>query len=62
MLTVFEELDRTGKFRKRTYKVRATFTIDKELLNKFRNHCRKKSINMSSKIESFMKSELNSNH
>ena len=28
VITVFEELDRTGKFKQRTYKVRAAFTLD----------------------------------
>ena len=40
VITVFEELDRTGKFRKRTYKTRAAFTLDEELFNKFRNYCK----------------------
>ena len=58
VITVFEELDRTGKFKKRTYKTRAAFTIDEELLNEFRNFCKKKSINMSGKIESYIRNEL----
>ncbi len=58
LLTVFEELDRTGKFRKRNYKVRATFTIDENLFNDFRQYCKKNNINMSSRIERFIKDEL----
>lgn len=58
VITVFEELDRTGKFRKRTYKVRAAFTLDEELLNKFRNYCKQNGINMSGKIESYIRKEL----
>lgn len=58
LLTVFEELDRTGKFRKRSYKTRVTFTIDESLLNEFRNYCRKKGYNMSAKVEGFMKGEI----
>ena len=58
LLTVFEELDRTGKFRKRSYKTRVTFTIDESLFNEFRNYCRKNGYNMSGKIENFMKGEI----
>ena len=58
VITVFEELDRTGKFRKSTYKTRVSFTIDEELFNKFRNYCRKNGINMSGKIENFIQGEL----
>ena len=58
MLTVFEELDRTGKFKKRVYKTKVSFTIDEELFNKFRNYCKKNGINMSGKIENFIKGEL----
>ena len=59
VITLFEELDRTGKFRKRTYKTRVSFTIDEELFNKFRNYCRKNGINMSGKIENYIREELN---
>ena len=58
VLAVFEELDRTGKFRKRTYKTRAAFTIDEELFNKFRAYCKKNGINMSGKIESYIREEM----
>ena len=58
VITVFEELDRTGKFKKRTYKTRAAFTIDEGLLNEFRNFCKKNGINMSGKIESYIRNEL----
>ena len=58
VLAVFEELDRTGKFRKRTYKTRAAFTIDEELFNKFRAYCQKNGINMSGKIESYIREEM----
>ena len=59
VITVFEELDRTGKFKKRTYKTRAAFTIDEELFNKFRAYCKQSGINMSGRIESYIKNELN---
>ena len=58
MLTVFEELDRTGKFRKRVYKTKASFTIDEELFNKFRNYCKQNGINMSGRMESYIRQEL----
>lgn len=58
MLNVFEEFDRTGKMRKRTYKVRANFTIDEDLFNQFRSYCKKNDINMSGRIEKYIKREL----
>ena len=58
VLAVFEELDRTGKFRKRTYKVKVNFTIDEELFNRFRAYCKENGINMSGKIESYIRKEL----
>ncbi|MBI2541272.1 hypothetical protein HYV80_00995 [Candidatus Woesearchaeota archaeon] len=61
VIAVFEELDRTGKFKKRTYKTRISFTVDEDILNEFRNYCRKNGINMSGKIESYIRNELKSN-
>ena len=58
VIAVFEELDRTGKFKKRTYKTRAAFTIDEEMFNEFRNYCKRNGINMSGKIESYIRNEL----
>lgn len=58
VIAVFEELDRTGKFRKRTYKTRVAFTLDEELFNKFRAYCRQNGINMSGRIESYLRKEL----
>ncbi len=58
VLTVFEELDRTGKFKKRTYKTKISLTIDEELFNKFRAYCKQNGINMSGKIESYVREEL----
>ena len=58
MLAVFEEFDRTGKFRKRTYKTRPSFTIDEDLFNRYRNYCKKNGISMSARIENFIKKEL----
>ena len=58
MLNALEEYDRTGKLRKITYKTRVNFTVDEDTFNKFRSYCRKNSLNMSDKIESFMKGEI----
>ena len=58
VITVFEELDRTGRFKKRTYKTRVAFTLDEDLFNKFRNYCKKNGINMSGKVESYLREEL----
>ena len=58
VIAVFEELDRTGKFKKRTYKIRAAFTLDEELFNEFRAYCKKNGINMSGRIESYIRKEL----
>ena len=58
VLAVFEELDRTGKFRKRTYKVKVSFTLDEELFNKFRTYCKANGINMSGRIEGYIRKEL----
>lgn len=58
VIATLEELDRTGRFRKRAYKTRAAFTLDEELFNNFRNYCRKNGINMSGKIESYIRTEM----
>jgi hypothetical protein len=61
MFDRLEELDRTGKLRKISYKKRVNFTIDENLFNRFRSHCKKNCINMSAKVESLIRKEL-SNH
>ena len=61
VIAVFEELDRTGKFKKRIYKTRVSFTLDEELFNKFRNYCKQNGINMSGRIESYIRKELSKN-
>jgi len=53
-----EEFDRTGDLRKAKYKSRYNFTIDEELMNRFRSYCRKKNIKLSNKIEELIKKEL----
>ena len=56
-----EEFDRTGKLVKPTYKERSNFTIDAQLLKEFRAYCKAHAINMSAKIESWIKKELERN-
>ena len=46
VLSALEELDRTGKLNKISYKTKVSFTIDEELFNKFRNYCKQNGINM----------------
>jgi len=58
MLNVLEEYDRTGKLRKIKYKVRVNFTVDEDIFNEFRAHCKRNGFNMSAKIESYIKKEL----
>ena len=58
VLNALEELDRTGKLRKTVYKTKVSFTIDEELFNKFRNYCKRNGINMSGRIESYIRKEL----
>lgn len=55
------EFEKTKKVPKLNYKQRANFTIDSNLLNAFREYCRKHNINMSAKIESFIQKELKPN-
>jgi len=41
-----------------TSKERITFTIDKEVVAKFREHCNKNSMKMSTKVESMIRKEI----
>lgn len=52
------EFERTGKVPKPYYKVRANFTIDKTILKKFRDYCKKKGYNMSALIENFIEQKI----
>ncbi len=58
MFNVLEELDRTGAYRKASYKQRVNFTVDEELFNKFRSYCKKKGISMSARVEECMRKQL----
>lgn len=53
-----EELDRTGKLRKASYKERFTFTIDEGLMNRFKSYCNKNNMKMSAVIEKLIKEFL----
>ena len=58
---VFEalmEIERTKKLPKLTRKERANFTIDSELLRKFKVYCKKNNKVMSKVIESYIRKEL----
>lgn len=59
LFLLLEDLDRTGKLRKLKYKKRANFTIDEELVTKFRNYCRKNNLEMSPVVEKLIKDFLN---
>jgi len=58
VLNALEELDRTGRLKKTSYKTKISLTIDEELFNKFRNYCKQNGINMSGKIENYIRMEL----
>ena len=50
-----EEFEKTGKV---ITKKRLNFTIDRELARKFREHCKKKGLNMSELIEDSIRQKL----
>jgi hypothetical protein len=58
MFDALEEYDRTHKLRKIGHKERANFTIDSNLLIRFRRYCQKNGMKMSAKIEQYIKEEL----
>ena len=58
-LEALAEFDRTGQLRKVTRKERVTFTIDMDLMRKFRNYCEKNNQKMSNVIEKMIKDKLN---
>jgi len=53
------EFERTKKLPKLQYKQRANFTIDSELLRKFRLHCQKHGYKMSTMLENCIRKEIN---
>lgn len=52
------EFERTGKVPKVDYKIRANFTLDARLLQKFREYCRKQGKKMSAVLEKHIAEEL----
>lgn len=55
------EFEKTGKLPKFTFKKRIDVTIDKDILNKFREFCRKNGYKLSNRIEKLIISDLNKN-
>lgn len=53
-----EEYDRTRRLRKISYKHRANFTIDADLLRRFRTYCDHHGFNMSKLVEKHIREEL----
>jgi len=60
LFLVLEELNRTGVFRKASYKGRYNFTINEDLMSRFRSFCKKNNVNMSGVIENLIKEFLKS--
>ena len=58
LLEALEEFDRTGQLSKSSYKERATFTIDMDVMRKFRQYCEKNHLKMSSIVEKLLRKEL----
>ncbi len=58
MFSALEEYDRTRKLPKLSYKIRANFTLDAEVLRQFRSYCKKNGMNMSRVLENHIKEEL----
>lgn len=52
------EFERTGKVPKVDYKIRANFTLDANLLRRFREHCRKHGKKMSTVLEKYIEKEI----
>jgi len=58
MFTALEEYDRTRRLPKMNYKKRANFTINADILHRFRRYCKNHSYNMSSLLEKYIREEL----
>lgn len=58
LLEALAEFDRTGQLRKITAKERVNFTLDAELMRRFRSYCRQHSLKMSNVLEKMLKKEL----
>lgn len=58
LFDALEEYDKTHRLKKINYKERANFTIDGNLLIRFRRYCQLHGMKMSAKIEQYMEKEL----
>ena len=58
LLEALAEFDRTGQLRKVTAKERVNFTLDAELMRRFRSYCRQHGVKMSNVLEKTLKKEL----
>lgn len=56
---LLKEYDETGILTKLKYKGRYTFTIDEELMNKFKKYAENKNQKMSNIIEKLIEKEIN---
>ena len=52
------EFEKTGKLPKLNYKERFNFSLDTEIMRKFREYCRKQGMKMSTKVERLILEEL----
>jgi hypothetical protein len=57
-LEALEEFDRTGQLNKVNVKERVTFTIDMNLMRKFRSYCESNNLKMSQVVEKLLKDKL----
>ena len=55
---MLEEYDKTHKLRKDSYKKKIDLTIDTQIWNRFKAHCREKNIKMSNVVENLIKKEI----
>lgn len=58
LLEALAEFDRTGQLRKVKVKERVNFTLDAELMRRFRSHCQEHNLKMSNVLEKALKKEL----
>ena len=58
LFDALEEYDKTRRLKKINYKERANFTIDSNILKRFRKYCQIHGMKMSAKIEQYIRKEL----
>lgn len=58
LFAALEEFDKTGKLKKLKYKERCTFTVDEDLIIRFRAYCKKHNLRMSNLIEEMIRKKL----